>query len=70
MIAQNINIKLEAMHYEAFRAFALRSRAKTSTENLKCLIEMLPEYRNLESIRATMVSSVEDKSKKPVGDCR
>jgi hypothetical protein len=43
-------MKLEGRHYEAFRAFALRSTAKTTTENIKRLIETLPEYQGLFNI--------------------
>ncbi len=50
MIAPTLSIKLEGRYYEAFRSFALRSGANTSTENLKRLIETLPEYKNLLNI--------------------
>lgn len=50
MIAQTISQKLEGRHYEAFRSFALRSGAVTSRDNLKRLIETLPEYRSLLNI--------------------
>ena len=63
MIAPNISMKLEGRHYEAFRAFALRTEAKTSTENLKRLIETLPEFKSLLNIHETVSSSVTCESK-------
>jgi len=59
MIAQNISMKLEGRHYEAFRAFALRSGARTTTENVKRLIETLPEYQSLLNIHVNANPSVE-----------
>lgn len=47
MIGRNIAIKLEGLHYEAFRSFALRSSANNSKENFKRLIETLPEFQSL-----------------------
>ena len=51
MITQNVSVKLEGKHYEAFRSFALRSLATTTSENLKRLIETLPEFKNLLNIQ-------------------
>ena len=59
MIAPNISVKLEGRHYEAFRAFALRSCAVTSTDNLKRLIETLPEFQSLLNIHENANSSGE-----------
>lgn len=60
MIAQNISMKLEGRHYEAFRAFALRSGAKTTTENIKRIIEILPEFKSLLNIHENANPSVEN----------
>ena len=56
-------MKLEGRHYEAFRAFALRSGAKTTTENIKRLIEILPEFKSLLNIHENANPSVENSEK-------
>jgi len=63
MIAQNISTKLDGRHYEAFRSFALRSMAKTSTGNVKRLIETLPEFQNLLNIHENANPSVKSSEK-------
>lgn len=57
MIAPNLSMKLTGRHYESFRDFALRSGAKTTTENVKRLIETLPEHECLLNIHEATLSS-------------
>ncbi len=50
MITPNVTMKLEGKYYEAFRSFALRSEATTTTENIKRIIETLPEFKSFSGI--------------------
>lgn len=43
-------MKLTGLHFEAFKAYAFRSEAKTSTANIFHLIESTPEFQALKKI--------------------
>lgn len=70
MIAQTISMKLNGRHYEAFRSFALRSGATTTTENVKRLIESLPEYKSLLNIHENDDQSIRNHCNKTDDGCQ
>lgn len=58
MITNNIQTTLTGLHGLSFKSFAHRVGAITTTETIKRLIEILPEFQNLLAIRENSNPSV------------
>ena len=66
MIGPNLNLKITGIHFSAFHAFCERVGIKISKYGILRLIEMLPEYQQLTSLRVDAVNDTDSKQESQV----